>query len=259
MKLGIAINTLGLPIRRALAEASRLGVPGVQVDAVGELAPDQLSQTGRREFRNVLRSYGLEVAAVGCPLRYALNEPTHQDARIEHVRKVMSLSFDLGARLVVAPHGQIPAEFDSLPGQRMTEALLALGQHGDRIGARLALETGLEPGQRLREFLERLDTGGLAVNYDPANLLINGYDPLAELTHLIRLTAHVHAHDARANRANRAAQEVPLGAGDIDWMTLTATLEAGEYRGYLTLEREQGNDRLADIAAGLGVLRRIVR
>jgi hypothetical protein len=41
-KIGIRLESLGLPLRRGLAEAARLGVPGVQVDAAGDLSPNEL-------------------------------------------------------------------------------------------------------------------------------------------------------------------------------------------------------------------------
>src|SRR5206468_12586882 len=89
-------------------EASRLGVGGVQVDAVGDLSPSQLSETGRREFRHLLRAYNLELTALGCPLRRGLDVAEDQQPRLEHVRKVMSLSYDLGPRVVIVPAGHVP-------------------------------------------------------------------------------------------------------------------------------------------------------
>src|SRR5690349_17080140 len=107
LKIGIRLESLGLPLRRALAEAGRLGVPGVQVDAVGDLAPNALSETGRREFRHLLRAYNLELTALGCPLRRGLDSAENQQPRIEHVQKVLSLSFDLGPRIVIVQAGAV--------------------------------------------------------------------------------------------------------------------------------------------------------
>jgi sugar phosphate isomerase/epimerase len=258
MKLGVRLESLGLPVRQALLEAQRLGVAGVQADAVGDLAPDRLSETGRREFRHLLRSHGLELTALGCPLRHGLDTPVNLQPRIDHVRKVMSLSFDLGARVAIVEAGRITEQPDDPRSAVLTEALLALGHHGDRVGAVLAVETGLEPGATLRQFLDRLDTGGLGVNYDPANLLMNGFDPIAELSPLLGKVAHAHAKDARAGGASRSAREVPLGHGDIDWMQVVGTLGAGEYRGWLVVERESGATRAADVAAGVAFLRRLL-
>lgn len=258
MKLGVRLESFGSPVRKALAEAQRLGVSGVQVDAAGDLAPDRLTTTGRHEFRHLLRGHGFELAALGCPLRYGFDTPENLQPRIDHVRKVMTLAFELGVRVVVVEAGRIPDKADDPRAALLTESLLALGQHGDRVGALLALETGAETGVTLRQFLDRLDTGGLGVNYDPANLLMNGFDPLAELPALSGRIAHVHAKDARRGGASRSTQEVPLGHGDIDWLQVVGTLGAQDYRGWLTVERESGTNRAADIAGGVAFLRRLV-
>lgn len=256
MKIGVRLESLGLPLRRALQECQRLGVAGVQLDATGDLAPDRLSQTGRREFRHLLRAYGLDLAALGCPLRHGLDVATNQEARIDHVKKVMSLAYDLGSRVAVVQAGPVPKEAgDSL----MTEALHALAQHGDRSGAVLALETGLEPGDALAAYLARFDTGSLGANLDPANLLTHGFDPYAGARALRGRILHAHAKDARVASASRGAQEVPLGHGDVDWMHYLSVLEEVEYGGYQTVERETGANRSADVAAGVAFLRRFVR
>src|SRR5271166_4227762 len=140
----------------------------------------------------------------------------------------------------------------------MTEALRDLGAHGDRMGTMLALETGLESGSVLKGYLDRFDTGALRVNLDPANLLLHGFTPFESMRALNRRIVHVHGHDARRSSASRTAQEVPLGHGDIDWMLFLAVLEEIEYSGYLVVERETGDNRLADVGGGVDFLRRLV-
>src|SRR5438552_14593503 len=163
LKIGIRLESLGLPLRKALQEASRLGVGGVQGDAVGDLSPSQLSETGRREFRHLLRAYNLELTALGCPLRRGLDVAEDQQPRLEHVRKVMAQSYDLGAARIVLEAGRAPTaeEMTSPRAALLNEALKVLSQHGDRTGVLLALETGLEPGGQLRAYLDRFDTGSL--------------------------------------------------------------------------------------------------
>ncbi len=298
IKIGVRLESLGLPLRRALAEASKMAVSAVQIDAVGDLAPERLSQTGRREFRHLLRSYNLEVCAVGCPLRRGLDTEQELQPRLEHIRNTLRLSYDLGPRIVIVEAGKVPEPAETKPtpvettpsglilatpealpfalsggidlgstvegvrerrkGQVMTDVLRDLGAFGDHTGTTLALETGLEPGATLAGFLGRFDSGALKVNYDPANLLRNGFDPLESLRALNRFVIHCHAHDARQSGASKTGQEVPLGHGDIDWMMLAAVLEEIEYRGYLTIERETGENRLADVSTGVKFLRRLV-
>jgi sugar phosphate isomerase/epimerase len=258
LKIGIQLESLGLPLRRALTEASRLGVSGIQVDAVGELAPNTLSETGRREFRHVLQAHNLELTALGCPLRRGLDSTENQQPRLEHVQKVLSLSFDLGPRIVIVQAGTASGDPNEPRMTILRESLQAIARHGDRVGATLALETGLEDGSVLAAFLDRFDTGSLGVNLDPANLLLHGFDPYASVQALARRIVHTHAKDARQASASRAAEEVPLGHGDIDWMKYLAAFEEVEYRSWLTIERETGTNRLAEIAAGVAFLRRLI-
>lgn len=256
LRIGIVVESTGLPLRQALAEASRVSSQGIQVDAVGDLAPDALGETGRREFRNLLRSYTQELAALGVPLRRGLDSAESLQPRIDHVKKVMQLAFDLGSRRVVVPCPKIPGEPDTPRARTMRETLLALGQHGDRVGTALALEIGFDPAEKVREYIAGYDTGSLKVTYDPANLLMHGHDPVSSLAPLKGLLAHVHARDARAASLSRGLQEVPLGAGDVDWMTFTATLQVLEYDGFVVVEREQGEEKLADVLSGVKFLRR---
>jgi len=93
LKLAVSLDSLGLPLRRGLQEIERMGVTGVQIDAAGDLSPRTLSQTGRREFLHLLRAYNLELAALGCPLRHGLDVAEGQDARIDYLKRVLSLSF----------------------------------------------------------------------------------------------------------------------------------------------------------------------
>src|SRR5438105_6486928 len=226
LKIGIRLESLGLPLRRALQEVQRLGVAGVQADAAGDLSPRTLSQSGRREFLHLLRSYNLELTALGCPLRRGLDTAEDQQQRVEHTEAVLSLSVDLGARIVIVQAGRIPEKADDARAVLLTEALRALGRHGDRVGAVLALETGLESGAVLRAFLERFDTGGLGVNLDPANLLMHDFDPYESARALRGKVVHSNAKDAHVSGASwGSAQEVPLGHGNIDWLHYLGVLE----------------------------------
>jgi len=255
LKLGIVVESTGLSLRQSLVVAARAGVQGVQVDAVGEISPKLLGDTGRREFRNLLRSFDLELAALNVPVRRGLDVPEDLQPRLERIRQAMKLAFDLGARCVVVPCPKVPAPDEPRVGF-MRESLIALGTYGDRIGCAVALEIGFDPAEKVKQYLASFDTGSLKVTFDPANFLLHGHDPLANLTPLAGFIAHVHARDARSAGLSRGLQEVPVGAGDVDWMAFTATLQVLEFDGFLTVEREQGEDKLADVVNGVAFLKR---
>src|SRR5437763_7830523 len=136
LKIGIVAESTGLGLRQALLAAARVGAQGVQVNATGELSPDALTATGRREFRNLLRSFDLELAALNVPVRRGLDVAEDLQPRIERVRKSMQLAFELGARRVVVVCPKLPEDADP-PSPRanlMRESLTTLGAYGDKIG-----------------------------------------------------------------------------------------------------------------------------
>lgn len=255
LKLGIVVESTGLSLRQSLVVAARAGVQGVQLDAVGEISPKLLGDTGRREFRNLLRSFDLELAALNVPVRRGLDVPEDLQPRLERIRQAMKLAFDLGSRCVVVSCPKMPAPDEPRAGF-MRESLAALGAYGDRIGCAVALEIGFDPAEKVKQYLASFDTGSLKVTFDPANFLLHGHDPLANLPPLAGFIAHVHARDARSAGLSRGLQEVPVGAGDVDWMAFTATLQVLEFDGFLTVEREQGEDKLADVVNGVAFLKR---
>ena len=142
--MGLCLQALGVPFRQALQEARKLKVHGVELNATGDFSPQTLSQTGRRELRHWLRSYDLELTALGCPLRRGLDVAENQQQRLDLIRDVLSLSFDLGARLVVIQAGKIPQKDEDAP--LLKDALTFLGpawrprgrhpRPGDRPGER---------------------------------------------------------------------------------------------------------------------------
>jgi L-ribulose-5-phosphate 3-epimerase len=258
MNIGVVLESMGLPLRQGLPHAAKFGVAGVQVDSTGDLAPDRLTDTGRRELKNLLRTYNQQLTALNCPFRRGLDAPENQQARIDYVRMVMSLAFDLGPRIVIVQCPKLPGEGEETRANLLREALTDLGRHGDRVGSDLALEIGIDAPEAVVAYLDQFDVGSLKVDYDPANLLVNGFDPVKGIIPLHRRIAHVHARDARKISVSRGAQEVPLGAGDVDWLSFVGSLVSVDYRGWLTIRRETGQDRSKDIERAVAFLRRVL-
>jgi L-ribulose-5-phosphate 3-epimerase len=228
-------------------------VAAIELEATGELLPQNLTQTGHREITHLLRSHDLSVSALVCPLRRGLDVPEDLEPRMEQIRLTMALAFDLGPRLVIIQAGQLPDKEDDPHFPQMKESLESLGRHGDRTGVTIALDTGLDSPEAMMTFLNRFDVGSLAVNFNPANLVISGHDPYSAVRTFNKRMAHAHAQDARRISPNRMAT-VPLGHGDLDWMQLLANFEEIEYLGGLTIL----GDSRDELAAGVSFLRRFV-
>jgi sugar phosphate isomerase/epimerase len=248
-------------------------VAAIELEAAGELLPQNLTQTGRREILHLLRSHDLTVSALFCPLRHGLDVAADLEPRLQQIRLTMALAFDLGPRLVIIQPGPInsplapgvpcprgPSEGAPSVGgpawachPSLKESLDALGRHGDRTGVTIALDTALDSPETLVNFLGCFDVGSLAVNFNPANLVIGCHNPYDAIRTFYKRIATVHAQDARRISPNRMAT-VPLGHGDLDWMQLLANFEEIDYRGPLTVLA----DNRVELAPGVAFLRRFV-
>jgi sugar phosphate isomerase/epimerase len=71
----------------------------------------------------------------------------------------------------------------------------------------------------------------------------------------------VHAKDAKRPKVKSSwGEEVPLGKGEVNMFAFVTALKKAGYDGPLCIEREVGSQeqRIADIAAGISVLRSLV-
>ena len=100
-------------------------------------------------------------------------------------------------------------------------------------------------------FLQQIDAKGARVNYDPANLCMYGFDQLGGVAVLKDYIAHTHAKDGQKG----VLKEMPLGEGDVNLPAWVAKLDAIGYDGFLTIEREVGENPVADITKAITYLR----
>ena len=95
----------------------------------------------------------------------------------------------------------------------------------------------------------------MAVNFDPANLVMNGFDHLTAARELAAFIVHTHAKDGV--RVNGTGQEMVLGQGAVDFPSYVRLLQDLGYDGVYTIERETGPDRVGDIRRAARYLQNI--
>ena len=226
-------------LRESIRRAAALGAKGVVLDASGDLHPDRLTDTGRREIRHLLASVELGLIALHLPTRTSYDHLDQLDVRLRKADQALTLAYDLGTRLVLVRPGGLPPEGEADAERRsiFSNALVELAKRADHRGVRLAVETVLDPGSTLRPFLDSLGLPALAASVDPGSLLMQGIDPIASARDLGPWLAHAYATDAAssdrtARIANPRGSGFPPGA--LDWEEYLGALEEIHYRGYLT-------------------------
>jgi sugar phosphate isomerase/epimerase len=224
----------------------------------GDIHPDRLTSTGRRGFRTLLRSYAMELTTLYVPLRRGLDVAEDQSRRIDHLRKVLQLATELGANNVSVPLPRVPADATESRAITLGESLREVASSADQVGMTLALEVGFDAGETVSHYLRSFDSGSLGVLFDPANILLHGRAPLTELAAYAPHIQAFRARDGRGASVSGGGREVPVGAGDVEWMALMPTLEVLGYRGMVIVDRHGSENRWADVQAGLTFLRRFV-
>ena len=254
LKKSIHLESLNLPLKKAIHVAADLGADAVEINARTQLRPDELSRTGVRHFRKMLADLNLKVAAIHFPTRRGYNITDDLDRRIDATKAAMNMAFDLGCQVVCNHIGRVPDDPESEGWRTMTQALMDLGNYSHKAGAWLAAKTGTEEGEKLNNFLSGLPLGAVGVDFDPGNLVINGFSASDSMTALAERVRNFRARDAVQDLAAGRGLEVQLGRGTIDLAFLLSALEEKSYSGYITIERQTDENAVAECGQAIEYL-----
>ena len=275
--IGIISDMLKMPFKESILKCAELGAEGVQIYAVeGEMAPENTTVGVIREKRRFIEDNGLVVSAVCGDLGgHGFTLADENPAKIEKSKRIVDLALEIGANIVTTHIGVVPQDENSREYTNLQEACNELAAYAYANGAYFALETGPEPADRLKKFLDSLTTKGVAVNLDPANLvMVTDDDPVKAVYTLKDYIVHTHAKDgilikktdpkviydffAEGGigdlRLDEYFKEVPLGKGNVPFDNYLSALEDIGYNGFLTIEREVGPDPIGDIGYAVDFL-----
>ena len=272
--IGVIVDSFRTDIPTAVKKAAACGAQGIQVYATrGAMSPDELVGAKRKEFLDIVKSNGLVISALcgdlggGGFIHKDLNRQ-----RVDYSKKILDLAKELETDIVTTHIGVVPSDPNHDRFKIMQEACRELAEYADSIDAHFAVETGPETSADLKMFLDSLDSTGVGVNLDPANLvMVTGDDPVKAVHNLKKYIVHTHAKDGKqifyrdpeivygikkdVIVTDDSFIEVPLGEGSVDWPNYLKALEEIGYNGFLTIEREVGDDPERDIRAAVEFLK----
>jgi len=264
--IGVIIDSFRTDIPTAVKKAAEVGAQGIQVYSThGEMAPENLSPKKRREFADLVASNGLKISALCGDLGGGgfTNKKKNKE-KVIRSKEILYLAKELGTDVVTTHIGVVPDDPNDERYHIMREACLELAEYADSLDAHFAIETGPEPSLILKGFLDSMSSKGVAVNLDPANLvMVTGDDPVKAVYNLKDYIVHTHAKDGKQLKyrdpevvygmvksiivTGPTFEEVPLGEGQVDWPNYLAALTDIGFKGFLTIEREVGDNPEADI------------
>lgn len=273
--IGAMIESFKLPFEQAVEKAASLGVKGLQMYMTkGEMSPENLTEAKIKEKLSIIKSYSLCVSAICGDFGHGFGDVQANPVLIERSKKVMDLTMLFETNIVTTHIGVVPTDKTHPRYSVMQKACKELADYATSIGGHFAVETGPETAIVLKEFLDSLGSDGVAVNLDPANLvMVTGDDPAKAVYTLRDYIVHTHAKDGiklfdkdpeivygiRPKDENCTAdasfKEMPLGEGKVDFISYLKALDDIGYKGFLTIEREVGAEPIKDIAKAVDFLK----
>jgi L-ribulose-5-phosphate 3-epimerase len=251
-KIGVMVESFRLGPKGGILKAAELGADGIQMYVTGgEVAPEALNKQARRDLRQFVADQGLVFSALCADYGKGFLNADLNKELVPKTKACMDLAVDLGTNIVTTHIGHLPESADDPRWQAAYQACSELAAYGESIGVCFATETGPESPEHLLRFLSTITSAGAKVNYDPANFCMYGFDQLGGVKVLKDYIVHTHAKDGMKG----VLKEVPLGEGDVNLPAWVALLDEIGYDGFLTIEREVGEDPVGDIAKAVQYLR----
>ena len=279
MKIGVIVETLQLPLKQGIECAARLGCEGIQTYATNpEFNLLERTAAEALEMRKFIRANNLQLTSVTGDLPgHGYTDAAEIPERVRCMKRFIDMALEMDCQIITNHIGVVPDDAAAPEYGRMVETLQELCEYAAKRGSYIAIETGPEPATILKRLLTDVNSVGLGINLDPANLkMVLDADPAESVRILGKHILHTHAKDgihyqkcdpkkiydafaeggfeALVAQSGKLFEEVPLGQGQVDWDAYLQALRQVGYDGFLTIEREVGADPQGDIAAAIAFL-----
>lgn len=280
MKIGVMVESFRKGFRESVEMAAAMGADGVQAyGTVWLIKVDETTPEMAKEYLDIVKSNGLVFSAICGDFGVGFEDPEKNKIYVEKSMRVMELAKQLECDVVTTHIGTVPVE-ECEKKEIMRTACRTLAEYADSMGSAFAVETGPEMATTLCDFLDSLGAGGVRVNFDPANLvMVAGDRPETAVKTLGKYIVHTHAKDGvkldgekhhdlsgitiggvaadhdQLLAMGRKYLELPLGDGDVNFDTYLHALKSTGFDGFLTIEREVGENPEADIRRAADFLR----
>lgn len=276
-KIGVFLEALRCDVKQAIENARLMGVNGVSFyGGLGDLDCDKLTINEKNKFLSSLKKNNLEVSAVCADLGgYGFAREIDNDFKIAKTKRIMEFALELNCNIITTHIGVIPNS-KCKDREILLDACRNLGEYGNNIGVKIAIETGSEKACVLKEFLDELNIKSVGVNFDPANLvMVTDDDPIQATLFLKEYIFHTHVkdgimlkkadpayiYDIFARRGIKDVnlsdyfKETSLGEGNVNIPKWLKVLTQISYEGYLTIERETINNPLDDVKKAINYIK----
>jgi sugar phosphate isomerase/epimerase len=226
---------------------------------VTESAPDAF-----KKAQELLATHQMAISGLGYYPNPLSAERAEGEFFVAHLRKVIDASAALGVGLVNTFIGRDPALSVDANWPRMLEVWRPLVAYAEEQGVKIGIENcpmlfsadEWPGGKNLattpaiwRRLFHDISSPSLGLNFDPSHMIWQQMDYIAPLAEFKDRIFHVHAKDARIDRAaldQHGVLSYPKlwhtpkipGLGDVRWGAFFGALSDAGYQGHVAIEVE---------------------
>jgi sugar phosphate isomerase/epimerase len=255
MKLAFSSNAyMHFSIENTIAKIAELGYQGIEILAdVPHAWPAGLLEERKESIRNALAKHRLTISNVNAFMMNAVADPRqpywhpgwtdpdphYRAIRREHTKRALQLAKDLGApHITTEPGGQLTPDQTWQQGAKIFyDELMPCIEVAEKLQIKLLIEPEPELliekfGQYL-EFVERIDSPYVGLNFDIGHAYCVSEDPQDWVARMSKHTVHYHFEDIAPTRVHRHL--IP-GHGAIDFEATLREIQKTGYNGWITVE-----------------------
>ncbi|MDA2613201.1 sugar phosphate isomerase/epimerase [Bacillus thuringiensis] len=247
-KLGMFLNTKYIEVNEGIQKAREWDLEYIQLYAMNPTF--NLANISKIRWNTLKENLSFnEIQVPSLAISFGENGiiGTEAECVIESFKYITDKGLRLGANIVTAHIGKIPDDENSEYYDKMLRVCNEIGDLAFRFGGFFAIETGSEKAIVLKRFLETANSKGLAVNFDPANLISDvNENPGEGLLLLKDYIVQTHIKDCKEVKSDRSTKyiEVAAGNGEVDFDIFFKVLDKIGFDGYNMIERNDYFDEL---------------
>lgn len=193
------------------------------------------------------------------PLTLGVVPIAYRAERVAALKLWADFAARIGAPAIITHCGFIPENMTDPEYPAVVEAIREVAQYCADLGLEFWLETGQETPVVLLRTIERVGTGNLGLNFDPANLIMYGKgNPIDALDTVGDYVRNVHVKDGLYPiSGHNLGEEVRPGLGKVQFAELVRKLLDRGFAGDWIIEREiHGEQQEKDIRQTMADLKR---
>ncbi|MGA5743075.1 sugar phosphate isomerase/epimerase family protein [Bacillus bombysepticus] len=261
-KLGMFLNTKYIEVNEGIQKAREWDLEYIQLYAMNPTF--NLASTSKIQWNTLKENLSFnEIQVPSLAISFGENGiiGTEAECVIESFKYITDKGLRLGANIVTAHIGKIPDDENSEYYDKMLRVCNEIGDLAFRFGGFFAIETGSEKAIVLKRFLETANSKGLAVNFDPANLISDvNENPGEGLLLLKDYIVQTHIKDCKEVKSDRSTKyiEVAAGNGEVDFDIFFKVLDKIGFDGYNMIERNDYFDELDGMSQSINFAKKYI-